>query len=125
SSYKINTLHRKLFNYFNTYEHIIDILNTDNSSVYLLSEGKEELINKNKLISKLKNLKSMTDIDKLNNTSIKDKKIYTLKIKMNKNIKNKTNNLIFIDVYENYIVVQFLADDNGKKIYMEGSIGEV
>ncbi|WP_394883407.1 DUF3919 family protein [Clostridium baratii] len=44
---------------------------------------------------------------------------------MNKNIKNKTNNLIFIDVYENYIVVQFLADDNGKKIYMEGSIGEV
>ena len=70
-------------------------------------------------------MKSLTDIDKLNNTSIKDKKIYTLKIKMNKNIKNKTNNLIFIDVYENYIVVLFLADDNGKKIYMEGSIGEV
>ena len=44
---------------------------------------------------------------------------------INNNIKNKTNNLVFIDVYENYVVVQFLADDNGEKIYMEGRIGEV
>ncbi|MGL5477701.1 MAG: DUF3919 family protein [Clostridium sp.] len=128
SSYKLNTLHRKLFNYFNTYKHIIDILNTDNSSVYLLKGEKEELLNKerkNSLIKKLKSLKSMSDTDKLNNTSIRDKKLYTLKIKINNDIKNKTNNLVFIDIYENYVVVQFLADDNGEKIYMEGRIGEV
>ncbi|EGT5618994.1 DUF3919 family protein, partial [Clostridium perfringens] len=39
-------------------------------------------------------------------------------------IQLKTDNLIFIDVYKNYIIIQFLADDNGKKIYMKGNLNE-
>ncbi|KEH96731.1 DUF3919 family protein [Clostridium botulinum] len=118
SSYLINTLHRKLFNYFNTYEHLIDILRTKSSSVehiekelsfFLDDKGKENLA------KKLTKLEPMDDKSKLNETSIKDKKLYTMKIKINKDLKYKTNNLIFMDVYKNYVIIEFLAEDNGKK----------
>ena len=66
----------------------------------------------------------MNDKEKLNNTKLSDSKLYTLKIEINKDIQLETDNLIFIDVYKNYIIIQFLADDNGKKIYMKGNLNE-
>ncbi|MEG1004242.1 MAG: DUF3919 family protein [Romboutsia sp.] len=128
SSYLINSLHRKLFNYFNTHEHLIDILRNDNSDVVYLNKDNDVYLNKkqqNELANKLSKLKIMNDEMKLYKTKIDDKKMYTLKIRINKKFKNKTNNLIFLDVYKEYSVIQFLADDNGKKIYMEGSINEI
>lgn len=127
NSYLINSLHKKLINYFNTYEHLIDILNTNESNVLYEGNNKSFYLNKNeqkKLARSLSKLKLMNDETKLNKVKIEDKKLYTLKIKINKNINNKTNNLIFIDVYKGYVAIQFLADDNGKKIYMEGNIYE-
>ena len=127
NSYLINMLHRVLFNYFNTYEHLIDILNTNKSSIYCIDKDKKFYLNKKQklnLAKELSKLIPMNDRVKLNKTNINDKKLYTLKIKINKDLENKTNNLVFIDVYKNYIVIQFLADDNGKKIYMEGAINE-
>ena len=84
-------------------------------------------LNKNQkedLVSKISNFKIMNDKEKLNNTKLSDSKLYTLKIEINKDVQLKTDNLIFIDVYKNYIIIQFLADDNGKKIYMKGNLDE-
>lgn len=127
-SYLINNLHKKLMNYFNTYKHLIDILNSSNSNIlciknsnkfYLTEEEKESLV------FKLSHFKIMNDKDKLNKTKLSDSKLYTLKIKINKNIESQTDNLIYIDIYPEYIIIQFLADDNGKKIYMEGNLNEI
>lgn len=126
-SYLINNLHKKLMNYFNTYTHLIDILNNPNSNVTYEENSKNFNLNKNQkedLVSKISNFKIMNDKEKLNNTKLSDSKLYTLKIEINKDIQLKTDNLIFIDVYKNYIIIQFLADDNGKKIYMKGNLNE-
>lgn len=127
-SYLINILHKKLMNYFNTYTHLIDILNNKNSNI-IYKNGKTSFYlndsDKKRLVNSLSKLKLMNDEDKLKNTKISDSKLYTLKIRINKNIENKTNNLVFIDVYPSYVIIQFLADDNGKKIYMKGIIDEI
>lgn len=126
-SYLINNLHKKLMNYFNTYTHLIDILNNPNSNVTYEENFKNFNLNKNQkedLVSKISNFKIMNDKEKLNNTKLSDSKLYTLKIEINKDVQLKTDNLIFIDVYKNYIIIQFLADDNGKKIYMKGNLDE-
>lgn len=128
NSYLINMLHRALFNYFNTYEHLIDILNTNKSSIYYIGKGEKFYLTKKQKLNLAKELSKLTPMNdrvKLNKTNINDKKLYTLKIEINKDLENKTNNLVFIDVYKNYIAIQFLADDNGKKIYMEGAIDEI
>ncbi|NGT53162.1 DUF3919 family protein, partial [Clostridium perfringens] len=126
-SYLINNLHKKLMNYCNTYTHLIDILNNPNSNVTYEENFKNFNLNKNQkedLVSKISNFKIMNDKEKLNNTKLSDSKLYTLKIEINKDVQLKTDNLIFIDVYKNYIIIQFLADDNGKKIYMKGNLDE-
>lgn len=128
NSYLINNLHKKLMNYFNTYNHLIDILNTTNSNVSYIKDSNTSYLTekeKKRLLYNLSNFKVMNEKDKLNKTKLSDSKLYTLKIKINKNIKYQTDNLIYIDVYPKYIIIQFLADDNGKKIYMEGNLNEI
>lgn len=127
-SYLINTLHKKLMNYFNTYTHLIDILNNKDSSIFYINGDTSFYLNdfqKKELVHSLSKLKVMNDESKLINTKISDSKLYTLKININKSIKNRTNNLVFIDVYPSYVIIQFLADDNGKKIYLKGVIDEI
>ncbi|MEG2247053.1 MAG: DUF3919 family protein, partial [Peptostreptococcaceae bacterium] len=46
NSYLINSLHRKLFNFFNTYDHLVDILNNDNSDVIYRNKNNERYLNK-------------------------------------------------------------------------------
>ncbi|MGG5463288.1 DUF3919 family protein [Clostridium sp. B9] len=127
-SYLTNNLHKKLMNYFNTYKHLIDILNNANSNVLCIKDSEESHLTEEEkeiLVFKLSKFKIMNDKDKLNKTKLSDSKLYTLKIKINKNIESQTDNLIYIDVYPKYIIIQFLADDNGKKIYMEGNLDEI
>ena len=35
-----------------------------------------------------------------------------------------SNNTFYIDVYKDYVIIQYLGDENGKNIYLKGNLNE-
>lgn len=127
SSYYINTLRNTLFSCFYTYPNIISIIDhNDSKIIYQDSHTSHELTKQDskKLISKLKTFKIMEDNKDFLNTNLEESPKEVFKVYINGSSNSEANNTIYITVYNHYLVIQYLGDENGKNIYVKGDLDE-
>lgn len=127
SSYYINTLRNTLFSCFYTYPNIISIIDhNDSKIIYQNSHTSHELTKSEgkKLITSLKKFKIMEDNKYFLNISLKESPKEVFKVFINGSNNSSANNTIYITVYNHYLVIQYLGDENGKNIYVKGDLDE-
>ncbi|MCD3297435.1 DUF3919 family protein, partial [Clostridium botulinum] len=83
-----------------------------------------DLQNKYRLIESLKKFKIMSDNKDFLKTNLNEKPKFHLRICIDKNMENTAENIILLDSYEHYIIIQYLGDENGKNIYIKGDLNE-
>lgn len=127
NSYSINTLRNALFNNIYTYSNILKIIKNDDSKIiYEKNNSSLELNNnqKNNLLEKLKTFSTIEDNKDFLNINLNEKPKGLLKVFINGSKSSNSNNTIYITFYNNYLVIQYLGDENGKKIYIKGDLNE-
>ncbi len=127
SSYYINTLRNTLFNCFYTYPNIISIIDHNDSKIIYQNSHTSHELTKNegkKLINSLKKFKIMEDNKDFLNISLKESPKEVYKVFINGSNTSSANNTIYITVYNHYLVIQYLGDENGKNIYVKGDLDE-
>lgn len=124
---EVDNLKNTLMEYLYTPNNLANLIDRSNSielfnskiKILLNQSQKERLKN---AILKCNNVLSIDDVIKLNHI---DTPNYHIRICINSsNADGRTNSLdeVLIDVYDKYYVVQYLGDENGRQIYMEGNL---
>ena len=127
NSYYINTLRNTLFNCLYNYQHVLKIINNSNSKIVCIKNHKSHTLNKKekeKLLSSLKNFKTMEDNKYFLNINLNENPKFVFNIFIDGNNNSIANNTIYLIVYKNYLVLQYLGDENGKNIYIKGDLNE-
>ncbi|MDQ0149409.1 DUF3919 family protein [Eubacterium multiforme] len=126
-SYYINTLRNTLFNCLYNYSHIINIINNPKSKITCIKDNKSHTLNKNEkinLLSSLKGFKTMEDNKDFLNINLNENPRFVFNIFIDGHNNSIANNTIYLIVYKNYLVLQYLGDENGKNIYIKGDLNE-
>ncbi|MEG1002692.1 DUF3919 family protein [Clostridium sp.] len=127
NSYYINSLRNTLFSCLYNYSNIVEIIGNPKSKIIYKSNNSSQLVNKEKrseLISSLKKFKTMEDNKDFLNINLNEKPVGVFNIFINGNDDLSANNTIYLIVYKNYLVIQYLGDENGKNIYVKGDLYE-
>lgn len=130
----INSLKNKLLGYLYSTSNIVKIINSNNKITIIDSNKNIKELNK----SHKENIKNIiNDSIKLENNKdiislLKNKKEALFHIRINLEnypvtpSKIKCSNLVNIDVYDNdFFVVQYMGDENGRHIYFRGKLKDV
>lgn len=130
----INSLKNKLLGYLYSTSNIVKIINSNNKITIIDSDKEIKELNKSHKESikniinnsiKLENNKEIISLLKSKKDALFHIKIY-LDNDANTLLKVKCSNLINIDVYDNdFFVVQYMGDENGRHIYFRGKLNEV
>nr|WP_205603117.1 DUF3919 family protein [Clostridium butyricum] len=130
----INSLKNKLLGYLYSTSNIVKIINSNNEIIIidrnknikeLDKSHKENIENTINDSLKLENNKEIINLLKSKTEALYHIKIYLDNDKDNLS-KVKCSNLVNIDVYENdFFVVQYMGDENGRHIYFRGKLNNV
>ena len=130
----INSLKNKLLGYLYSTSNIVKIINSNNEIIIidrnknikeLDKSHKENIENTINDSLKLENNKAIINLLKSKTEALYHIKIYLDNDKDNLS-KVKCSNLVNIDVYENdFFVVQYMGDENGRHIYFRGKLNDV
>ncbi|WP_455793464.1 DUF3919 family protein [Clostridium butyricum] len=130
----INSLKNKLLGYLYSTSNIVKIINSNNEIIIidrnknikeLDKSHKENIENTINDSLKLENNKEIINLLKSKTEALYHIKIYLDNDKDNLS-KVKCSNLVNIDVYENdFFVVQYMGDENGRHIYFRGKLNDV
>lgn len=127
NSYYINTLRNTLFNCIYTYKNIINIINDNSSKVVYTKDNSIFVLDetqKNNLVSCLSNFNLMEDNKDFLQTNLNENPNFTLKVFITGSDNYIASNTIYLIIYRNYLVIQYLGDENGKNIYIKGELNE-
>ncbi|ABK60441.1 MULTISPECIES: DUF3919 family protein [Clostridium] len=127
NSYLISILRNMLVDSLYKFNNLLNILNKDTSSIIFSNSNSEFLLNdssKKKLVANFKKLKIMSNNKDFLETNLNENPKFHLKIYIDNKEKLTSENIILLDVYENYVIIQYLGDENGKNIYVKGNINE-
>ncbi|WP_231279620.1 DUF3919 family protein [Clostridium botulinum] len=127
NSYLTNTLRNMLVDSLYHFNNLINIISKSNNQIIFSNDRIKTILdckNKYRLIESLKKLKIMSDNKDFLETNLNEKPKFHLRIYIDKNIENTAENIILLDSYEHYIIIQYLGDENGKNIYIKGDLNE-
>ncbi|AYF53595.1 DUF3919 family protein [Clostridium botulinum C] len=127
NSYLINTLRNMLVDSLYHFNNLINIISKNTNEIVFSNDHIKTILDfksKCKLIESLKKLKIMSDNKDFLRTNLNEKPKFHLRIYIDKNMENTAENIILLDSYENYIIIQYLGDENGKNIYIKGDLNE-
>ncbi|MFD3158661.1 DUF3919 family protein [Haloimpatiens sp. FM7330] len=129
----INNLRSHLLNYLYSPNNLSNFINNRNKVILVKNENvKRKLGNFDKerikqIISKAEKIeddKSILKLTRSQNNLSAYIKVY-MDMENDNYIKVKSYNVINIDVYDGFFVVQYLGDENGRHIYMKGDLSPV
>ncbi len=126
-SYLINILRNNLKDAFYTVNNIESLLSKSDNLIINNNSGVQTPLSKESkelLLKSFKTLRIMTDNKDFLKTDLGELPKHHLTVYRYKNQKAISNNTFYIDVYKDYVVIQYLGDENGKNIYLKGNLDE-
>ncbi|MPQ43069.1 DUF3919 family protein [Clostridium tarantellae] len=127
NTYLINELRNMMVENLYCYDNILNIISKENNKIVYYSGNNKIILSKEQklnLINNLKQFKVLSDNKEFLNMDLKETSKFNFRIYLDKNKMNNTENSIFLDVYKEYIIFQYLGDENGKKVYIKGELDE-
>ncbi|HHD2753746.1 TPA: DUF3919 family protein [Clostridium perfringens] len=127
NSYLINMLRNDLKDAFYTVSNFESILSSpDNLITYKKDGVVKSLPNDSKefLLEDFKTLRIMNDNKDFLKTDLSELPKYHLTLYRYAKEGDISNNTFYIDVYKDYVIIQYLGDENGKTIYLKGNLNE-
>lgn len=127
NSHIINTLRNTLFSCLYNYPNIVNIMENDKAHITYKANDYEYTLDesqKSRLISSLRRFRTMEDNKDFLDINLNEKPIGVFNVFIDRNDDKTSNNRIYIAVYKEYLVVQYLGDENGKNIYIKGELNE-
>lgn len=127
NSYLINILRNNLKDAFYTVNNFESILSSpDNLITYKKNNTVKKLSNDSKelLLEDFKTLRIMNDNKDFLKTDLSELPKYHLTIYRHAKEGNISNNTFYIDIYKDYVIIQYLGDENSKNIYLKGNLNE-
>lgn len=127
NSYLINILRNNLKDAFYTVNNFESILSTPDNLITYKKDGViKKLSNDSKelLLEDFKNLRIMKDNKDFLKTDLSELPKYHLTVYRYAKEGDISNNTFYIDVYKDYVIIQYLGDENGKNIYLKGNLDE-
>ncbi|EGT3615790.1 DUF3919 family protein [Clostridium perfringens] len=127
NSYLINILRNNLKDAFYTVSNFESILSSNDNLITYKKDGVvKNLSNDSKelLLDDFKTLRIMNDNKDFLKTDLSELPKYHLTLYRYAKEGTISNNTFYIDVYNDYVIIQYLGDENGKNIYLKGNLNE-
>ncbi|MGG5460263.1 DUF3919 family protein [Clostridium sp. B9] len=126
-SYLINILRNNLKDAFYTVNNLTSLLASSDSLIKFRQDGELKILSpesKTLLIESFKKLRIMKDNKDFLKTDLSEPPKNHLVMYRYADLGGISNNTFYIDVYDDYVIIQYLGDENGKNIYLKGDLNE-
>lgn len=123
----INMLRNNLKDAFYTVNNLCEILSSPENIITLKDSTETKTLqeeSKNLLLEDFKNLRIMKDNKDFLKTDLSEMPKHHLTLYRYAKEGDISNNTFYIDVYKDYVIIQYLGDENGKNIYLKGNLNE-
>ncbi|MDU7964827.1 MAG: DUF3919 family protein [Clostridium perfringens] len=123
----INMLRNNLKDAFYTVNNLESILSSPDNLITYKENGTMKKLSKDSkslLLEDFKSLRLMNDNKDFLKTDLSEIPKHHLTLYRYAKEGDISNNTFYIDVYKDYVIIQYLGDENGKNIYLKGNLNE-
>lgn len=120
-------LRNNLKDAFYTVNNLESILSSPDNLITYKEDGTMKNLSKDSkslLLEDFKSLRLMNDNKDFLKTDLSEIPKHHLTLYRYAKEGDISNNTFYIDVYKDYVIIQYLGDENGKNIYLKGNLNE-